>query len=249
MATFAEDCRRWKATFLSLYPDFDRMYADFLKTSPRELIQYGRWITIGAKDEDGKRKGGSPVYVDKGRITKGHPSLTGKKIDALDERGEGQSVRGANKSEKEYGRASWAKKARQAGIRPADLHQLAADILAHDAASAADREAMLKHARSALDYHGGAHRIISAAQGRASGRLEDATSIRGIDQVAEQMAMDYPHLFAGSGAVDDQLFEMLATPAPSRMTEDDAYEQAMEIAKQSPQAEESENLVPFARRP
>lgn len=36
----------------------------------------GQWITIGAKDG----KGGSPVYIQDGRITKGHPSLTGKKL-------------------------------------------------------------------------------------------------------------------------------------------------------------------------
>jgi hypothetical protein len=51
--------------------------------------RYGRWVTIGAREgEDGRRHGGSPVYVEDGRITKGAPALTGRKIDALREEGE-----------------------------------------------------------------------------------------------------------------------------------------------------------------
>lgn len=46
----------------------------------------GHWITIGgSSDETGKRRGGSPVYIENGRITKGHPSLTGKKVGNLKE--------------------------------------------------------------------------------------------------------------------------------------------------------------------
>jgi hypothetical protein len=46
----------------------------------------GRWVTIGAKlGEDGKKHGGSPVFIEGGRITRGHPSLTGRRIDALHE--------------------------------------------------------------------------------------------------------------------------------------------------------------------
>src|SRR5438552_19046997 len=41
----------------------------------------GRWITIGGRaGQDGKRHGGSPVFVRNGRIEKGHPSLVGKSI-------------------------------------------------------------------------------------------------------------------------------------------------------------------------
>mgnify|MGYP001089620581 CR=1 FL=1 len=39
----------------------------------------GRWVTIGGtKNEDGQRRGGSPVFIENGRITKGAPSLTGR---------------------------------------------------------------------------------------------------------------------------------------------------------------------------
>jgi hypothetical protein len=161
----------------------------------------------------------------------------------LDARGQGESVRAANKGQREYDRASWAKKARGTGLRPADLHQLAADILAHDAALAGDRAAMLKEARTALDHYGGKHRTISAAQGRGGRAPEDATSIRGIDQVAGKIAQDYPHLFR-SGNADDQLFEMLSGPPPMRMTEGEAYEQAFDHL----QAAKAEDVVPFERR-
>jgi hypothetical protein len=44
----------------------------------------GQWITIGAKEgSDGKKHGGSPVYIEDGHITKGHKSLEGKGIDSL----------------------------------------------------------------------------------------------------------------------------------------------------------------------
>ena len=46
----------------------------------------GRWVTIGAVEgEDGKKHGGTPIHIEDGRITKGHRSLTGRKIAALKE--------------------------------------------------------------------------------------------------------------------------------------------------------------------
>lgn len=48
----------------------------------------GRWITIGgSKGADGKRHGGSPVFIKDGKIVKGHPSLTGKTIGSLKDGG------------------------------------------------------------------------------------------------------------------------------------------------------------------
>lgn len=38
----------------------------------------GRWVTIGAhEDEDGEKKGGTPVYIENGKITKGPAGTTG----------------------------------------------------------------------------------------------------------------------------------------------------------------------------
>lgn len=93
----------------------------------------GRWITIGGtKGEDGKRRGGSPVFVENGVITRGHPGLTGRKIASLDQPAEHkpqQRVSGkAKQHEAEYTSATWAKRAKAEGIDPKGLHQLAGEI-------------------------------------------------------------------------------------------------------------------------
>ena len=76
----------------------------------------GRWITIGGKaGEDGKKHGGSPVYIDSnGKITKGHSSLVDKPINALKKTT--HSVHAAETS----------------GVNPEHSHQLGGEILAHD---------------------------------------------------------------------------------------------------------------------
>lgn len=221
----------------------------------------GRWITIGAEEgEDGKRHGGSPVYIENGRITKGAPSLVGRNIDSLEVPEEappelkgtkrqqaGQKAaktRTENEREAGYQRAVWGKKARKEGIEPKHLHQLAADLLAHHGELSKDRAAMLKEARSALDEFGSKHRTIKLSRGKGGkGEIGDATEIPGLDQVAEWAAGKYPHLFIG-GAADDQLFGMLSgddgsgADGKEGWSEADAYEQAFEHlmeAKANPQ--------------
>jgi hypothetical protein len=83
------------------------------------------------------------VFIEDGRITKGHPSLTGRRIDARRE--EPVEVPGSKQREWARGneRAQWGKQARQAGLDPADLHQLDADIRAHCQAFVADEETTL----------------------------------------------------------------------------------------------------------
>lgn len=226
----------------------------------------GRWITIGAEEgEDGKRHGGSPVYIENGRITKGAPSLVGRHIDSLEVPEEappelkgtkrqqaGQKAaktRTENEREAGYQRAVWGKKARKEGIDPKHLHQLAADLLAHHGELSKDRAAMLKEARSALDEFGSKHRTITMSRGKGGkGEIGDATEIPGIDQVAEWAAGKYPHLFASGSGADDQLFGMLSgddgsgADGKEGWSEADAYEQAFEHlmeAKANPQPVES----------
>lgn len=63
---------------LTMHDDWRVAYA--------EQTGKGRWITIGAKTgEDGKKHGGAPVFVENGKITKGHPRLTGKKLEPKSE--------------------------------------------------------------------------------------------------------------------------------------------------------------------
>jgi hypothetical protein len=194
----------------------------------------GRWITIGAKSVDGERKGGSPVFVDKsGRITKGHPSLHGKKIDALSEDDSPTADRKAGEpthrqelhASKGYARAVWAKKAKKEGIKPEYLHQMAGELLAHDKAFKDEKTAVLKEARRALGEFGGGAKNLHHHQGK--------DFIRGADEVGEDLAVKYPHMFHG-GSASDQLMEMLHEGNPEPMTEDEAYEQAFEQLRDKP---------------
>lgn len=214
----------------------------------------GQWITIGgSKGEDGKRHGGSPVYVEGGRITKGHPSLTGKKIDALDKPGEGGSVRDANRKEADYTRATWAKKAKADGIPPAHLHSLAGEIIAHDKASKADLTKMLAEVRKNYPHL----KSVSVNQGRTG---SDHTTVKDIDQIANSLAhsREYGHLFGGTEDYEDvakdqseKLHDYLVAGTPEPMSEADAYEQAydhlMNHQHANATASEIDEAVPFAK--
>jgi hypothetical protein len=185
----------------------------------------GRWITIGgSKGGDGKRHGGSPVFVQGGRITKGAPSLTGKKIGAMKEAAEGGSVRAANKQQKGYDRARAAKGAKERGVEPKRLHQLAGEMLAHHRAFTADKREMLQDARKALAGISGHGQAIALIAGRG----KDAGSVKGIDEVAEDMAKRFPSYFPNNEHASDVLFDMLKGGNPEEMSEEDAYEQALE---------------------
>lgn len=60
----------------------------------------GRWVTIGAKESEGKRKGGVPVYIENGRITKGPAGMVGNRIGAKKMEASGVSVR--KQAQEEY---------------------------------------------------------------------------------------------------------------------------------------------------
>lgn len=208
----------------------------------------GQWITIGgSKGADGKRHGGSPVYIEGGRITKGHPSLTGKPIAALSvQADEGKSDpdtspehthRQQLNQSKSYARAKFAKEARKEGLNPAALHQLAAEIMAHDKEFKAHKLAMLRDVRKQM---GGKGKTIT--QHLRSGAVEDdirldnsgqsaagKNTLSGFDEIADKAFQDFPFLFhGGTDKPDDQLREMLAEGNPEPMSEEDAYGQAME---------------------
>lgn len=214
----------------------------------------GRWITIGGqKSGDGKRHGGSPVYVENGRITKGNPGLTGKKIAALGERAEGVSVRTANKREVEHARASWAKKARSEGIEPAALHQLAGEIKAHHDAYGDDIRAL----RTDVAKNYPSLRSVALSANRGG----DSAGVKDLDRISQRYAQSgrYNHLFGGhdtgafregqTGAVEDfseKLYEYLVDAPLEPIPESDAYEQAFDHIKGS-QALDEKEAVPFTR--
>jgi hypothetical protein len=280
------------------------------------------WITIGAKEgeeggeegeehgegeeggkgkKSGKRHGGSPVCVKNGQIVKGHPSLTGKSIDALKESptkgphaltrdewdkhlrqtgkraeyGEGSyglkiahkeevrhalksgkpvpaavlkdypdlaakypnrkaapkdlenpSTRKANAQSKEYDRAVWAKRARKDGIAPEHLHQLAAEILAHDKAYKEDHTKVLQRARK-LSESLGYGNLVNLKQRIAKGNL-DSDALRGFDDLGQRLAEEFPEHFHDRERPEDRLFDMLAAGNPEPISEQQAYTQAFD---------------------
>ena len=198
----------------------------------------GHWITIGgSKDENGKRHGGSPVFIKDGRIVKGAPSLTGKKIDALKEDASDLgSHRAQLKSSREYARAVWGKEGRKAGHDPKHLHQLAAEMLAHDAARVEDHTKAVQSARKTIESYGGDWRTIAIQRSKGG----DASRTKGIDVAADMLARQYPHLFPNQETEHntDRLFDMLGSN-PTGMSEDGAYLEAMdELRRYGPTVEE-----------
>jgi hypothetical protein len=187
-------------------------------------------VTIGGRrGGDGKRHGGSPVYIEGGRIARGAPALKGRRIDALKERPEERSHRADLNRSREYTRAAWAKRARKEGIPKQELHQLAGEILAHDREHVEARRLMLQDAWRHARALGTDLRTLAA---RAAGGIDD-DAVRGLDDVAESMAEMYPEQFAGHrGDAASRLFDLLAEGDPRPMREDDAFGQAMEVLRE-----------------
>jgi hypothetical protein len=186
----------------------------------------GHWITIGGQGEGDDRHGGTPVFIKDGRITKGAPSLVGRRIDALKEDASDLGThRQQLKASREHARAQWAKEARKIGHKPEHLHQLAAEMMAHDAATVEDRTKALQSARKVIESYGGDWRTI----GFRAAKGGDATKTQGIDVAAETLSRQYPHLFTGGEYEHktDRLFDLLAAGNPKAMHEDEAYKHAL----------------------
>lgn len=191
----------------------------------------GQWITIGGSEgEDGKKHGGSPVFVEGGRITKGAAGLHGRKIDALKEQPESIGTDRQQKNQaKGYDRARRAKEAKAEGIKPRDLHQLAGEIMAHDKELSAGRNKMLSEVRrasKALGYDLGAIR-----SNIMSGRVEGTDQVPGLDEIAATVAKTYGEHFQAGKDLTEQLYEALAEGNAEPMGEEQAYDQALDILR------------------
>jgi hypothetical protein len=229
-----------------------RLVEEATNGSKATTFAEGCWITIGGKSgEDGTRHGGAPVYVEGGRITKGHPNLTGKKLGALDQKAEGVGVRKANTMERDYSRAAWGKKAKAEGVEPSHLHSLANDIVDQDREYAGDYKRLVDEAHDALAEFGGTSRTLTMNAGRRG--PEEGAGVRGMDEVSQHLAKKYPHLFkeenGENGLHQDQLFNLLRDGAPEPISEEDAYEQALshlvEQKRREPKHDDND-AVPFS---
>jgi hypothetical protein len=189
----------------------------------RKTKDKGRWLTIG------KGKHGAKVFVQGGRIKKGCPGLMGKSIEALD-KGEDvgdpepSSHRQQMHQEREYQRAVWAKKARQAGLSPDDLHSLAKDIREHDRGLVESCKHLLQRARQQLAHYGYDARALTT--NLRSGHVED--EIPALDVVADSLARSYPEHFRGhEDDLEGRLRDLLTEGNLEAMSESESYEQAL----------------------
>ncbi len=199
-----------------------------------ELVrkEAGRWITIGgSKGEGGKRHGGSPVFIKDGKIVKGHPSLTGKKIGDLKGDAEQGSHRQQINQSRGHAKASLRKQARKEGHDPNAVESLANEIKAHHDAFAAERKDVLRQAREFSKNNGLADLQRRGKDSQAAGH-EDAAYIRGFDQTAEHVHDAFPHHFhpetGEHGSHADQLHAMLTEGHPEPMEWGHAFKTAME---------------------
>ena len=201
--------------------------------APAVRYDAGRWVTIGGKvGDDGKKKGGSPVFIKDGRIVKGHPSLTGHTVASLKDGSsaakEGTTRQQLNQS-KNYQIAKIVKEARQdLGVSSKAVHDLAEDIKKHDREFVRSKKEFLAAVRQALDVHGGSHRILSAVKDQ--GKI-DSTMIRGLDVVAQEYAEMYPEFLDANQDGQqhaERLFEMLIEGNPEPMSDEDVYQQAVD---------------------
>jgi len=126
---------------------------------------------------------------------------------------------------KGHARAKWGQEARKEGIRSADLHQFAGDILAHDKAFKDEKLTLMREARKtskSLGYD------IDNLKGRLASGKTDPASLRGFDDVAASIAASYPAYFAGAEEdLPGRLFEILSEGNPAPMSEDEAYQEAL----------------------
>lgn len=151
--------------------------------------------------------------------------------------------------EKNYRRASWAKKARKEGIDKGSLNQLAAEMKAHHDEYANDVKSLLQDARDS------AARMRVPIHHKQLSETGDHTGIPGFDLLARSMAGLYPQILgahgyehsegsdAGAEEASEKLLMLLRSGNPDQMSEDDAFEQAFNFLVEHKPKEES---VPFS---
>jgi GNAT superfamily N-acetyltransferase len=228
-----------------------RFNAHFEKKSIRHVItKAGRWITIGGKKgEDGKRSGGSPVYIENGKITRGHPSLTGKKIDNLKGEADHGTTRSQLAKSRGHAHAKLRKAAKKAGHNPDHVQALADEIREHRNAFSQERIDLLQHARAFSKNNHGVDLTRRGPDGFVGGKEDNH---RHMDETAADAAKRFPGHFQpetaeGGGSHQDQLVAMLSEGNPDLMSHEDAFEQAMEHfdREKQPEADKDDDWTPW----
>lgn len=238
--------------------------ADFFRAKPQqgrlfssdaERIDYeskgksgGHWITIGAKrGADGEKHGGTPVYVEGGKITKGHPSLTGKKIGNLSEPAERSEhhkrlaelkgrPEGTNREEsakrKEASRLNasitradntsslgYAKAVMEKKARKMGIDKDSLHSLAAEMKSHHNATAndIKSLLQTARDY--AKRQGINVSHMNRQFHGGDVAGIAGFDTLARQLAGEYPHILGAHGYSSEQGYDEDATEASEKLFE------------------------------
>lgn len=115
-------------------------------------------------------------------------------------------------------------------LDPVEFHQQAKDLLDLDRESVRSESQMLMNARNTLAKHGTQYlEVLRNARTRGT---KDASSIKGLDDVAKEMSANYPDFFPeGEDGATEILFDKLVRGNPKPMMESEAYGQAMEIVR------------------
>jgi hypothetical protein len=216
-----------------------------------------QWRTVGGSEgEDGKKHGGSPMCVGAGgTIEKGSPKLAGKAVGNLkgnaEAKPEGKTNRGQHLADlnrsKDYARAVARKKARKEGLDPAELDAEARFIIEQDHETAKATKHLLQAARQS-SKKGWGHDISNLSTLIATGKVEGPDQIKGFDVVAESVAAMYPEFFADyQGDEPQRLYDLMAEGNPKPISEEAAYEQALDQMLERKHSQPAEDeVVPFA---
>lgn len=132
-------------------------------------------------------------------------------------------------------RAGWEREAADLGVSAKDLHGTAADIVEQQESHRQELQDLLDEARSTLSrMFGGDWKLLAANSARGSNRGEDW--IKGLDVAAQSAAAAHrgffpdfdPETNTGNLDVPGRLLELLREGNPPKLTEKEAYEQALE---------------------
>jgi Protein of unknown function (DUF935) len=183
----------------------------------------GRWITIGSQaGKDGKRSGGSRVFVKDGKIVKGAPSLTGRKLGDMKGPADHGTHRQQLNQSKSYSKARYRKEAREMGHDPKELDARAEAIKKHHDDFIGERKRMLQETRR-VSKENGFGDIRNLKNRNARGDI-DSNSVWRFDELTEEIRERYP----GHFETEDELYDMLTAGDPEPMDWDDAYRQAFD---------------------
>lgn len=197
------------------------------------------WITVGAQSAGGgKRKGGTPVCVSGGKIVKGPKALSGKTLKGLSRQSVGtkrrQSIRGAAKA---Y------------GVDADELSKMVDEMWPEIRQQVQEREEFKQLVRQRMN-------MTEADVARIENGYRDYSTVHGIDDVANELAMDYPQWFGSENDnPSETLWELLREgkrELPAKHDDEVVDQAARRLAEMGGDGRgdevEDDDYVPFSRR-